>query len=38
MAANNIPRDSIFVTPGTQLRIPANTSDIKAEYDRLNLL
>lgn len=38
MAANDIPRDTIFLKPGIQLRIPTNISGIKAEYDRLNLI
>ena len=38
MIANNISRDSIFVKPGTQLRIPTNISGIKEEYDQLNLI
>jgi hypothetical protein len=38
MVANDIPRDSIFIKPGTQLRIPANIASVKEEYDRLNLI
>lgn len=38
MVANDIPRDSIFIKPGIQLRIPSNISAIKAAYDRLNLI
>lgn len=34
--ANNLPGDSIFVTPGTQLRIPQEINSIKQEYNRLN--
>jgi hypothetical protein len=36
LIANNLPGDSIFVKPGTQLRIPQNTLAIKQEYDLLN--
>jgi hypothetical protein len=36
LIANNLPGDSIFVKPGTQLRIPQNIEDIKQEFNRLN--
>lgn len=34
--ANNLPGDSIFVKPGTQLRIPADLEGIIADYETLN--
>jgi len=34
--ANNADRDTINITPGTQLRIPANPSQIISEYKRFN--
>lgn len=34
--ANNLPGDSIFITPGTQLRIPQEINTIKQNYNRLN--
>lgn len=36
LVANNLPGDSIFVPPGTQLRIPANLDQILADYDTIN--
>jgi len=36
LVANNLPGDSIFVTPGTQLRIPTDLDQILADYDSLN--
>lgn len=36
MAANNIPRDSLFPPPGTQLRIPVNVSSARLAYNSLN--
>lgn len=35
-SANNADRDTINITPGTQLRIPANTSQIISQYKRFN--
>jgi len=34
--ANNLPGDSIFVEPNTQLRIPINIIPIKQAYNALN--
>ena len=34
--ANNIPKDSIYAPPGTQLRIPTNISNIIEEFRTLN--
>jgi hypothetical protein len=36
MVANNLPGDSIFLTPGVQLRIPADLDNIIADYETLN--
>lgn len=36
IVANNLPGDSIFVPPGTQLRIPASLDRILQDYDILN--
>jgi hypothetical protein len=36
LVANNLPGDSIFVPPGTQLRIPENLDQILADYEALN--
>jgi len=36
IVANNLPGDSIFVPPGTQLRIPENLDQILADYEALN--
>lgn len=36
LVSNNLPGDSIFVTPGTQLRIPVNVEAILADYEQLN--
>lgn len=36
LVANNLPGDSIFVPPGTQLRIPVNLDQILADYESLN--
>ena len=36
IVANNLPGSSIFVPPGTQLRIPANLDQILSDYERLN--
>ena len=36
MVANNLPGDSIFVKPGTQLRIPSDLEEILADYESLN--
>lgn len=38
MAANDIPRDSIFPPPGTQLRIPFDTATAKLLFNELNEL
>lgn len=34
--SNNISHDSLFITPGTQLRIPTNISFILEEFRKLN--
>ena len=34
--ANTADRDTLNLTPGTQLRIPENTSSIIAEFKRFN--
>jgi hypothetical protein len=36
IVANNLSGSSIFVTPGTQLRIPADLEIILSNYERLN--
>jgi len=36
MANNNITQGSLFPTPGTQLRIPQNVSDILTQVDNFN--
>lgn len=36
ISANNLPGDSIFVKPNTQLRIPVRTVEAKQEFDRIN--
>lgn len=36
--ANGVGNGSVVLEPGTQLRIPANTDAIMAEYRRLNQL
>jgi hypothetical protein len=36
IVANNLPGDSIFVKPGTQLRIPSDLERILADYESLN--
>ena len=36
LVANNLPGDSIFVKPGTQLRIPSDLEGILADYESLN--
>lgn len=36
LVANNLPGDSIFVPPGTQLRIPTDLDQILSDYDSLN--
>lgn len=36
IVANNLPGSSIFVPPGTQLRIPADLESILTNYDILN--
>ena len=36
VAANQLPGDSLFITPGTQLRIPTNTTEIKRLFNQLN--
>jgi hypothetical protein len=38
LTANNLPGDSLYVVPGTQIRIPSNTSDLKIAFDTLNLI
>jgi len=34
--ANNLPGDTRFVEPGTQLRIPSNISRIKEDFKKIN--
>lgn len=36
LVANNLPGDSIFIPPGTQLRVPADLDQILANYEALN--
>jgi hypothetical protein len=36
IVANNLPGDSIFVKPGTQLRIPSDLEGILADYEFIN--
>jgi hypothetical protein len=36
LVANNLPGDSIFVTPGAQIRIPSDLESILADYETLN--
>ena len=36
IVANNLPGDSIFVKPGTQLRIPSDLERILADYEFIN--
>ena len=36
MAANDIPRDSIFPPPGTQLRIPSDIVSARSLFNELN--
>jgi nucleoid-associated protein YgaU len=36
LANEDQPQDTLYPTPGTQIRIPVNVSDILAEYNRLN--
>jgi hypothetical protein len=36
IVANNLPGDSIFVKPGTQLRIPSDLEEILADYESIN--
>lgn len=38
LTANNLPGDSLFIPPGTQIRIPFDTASIKTAYDNLNLI
>ena len=38
VAANQLAGDSLFITPGTQLRIPTDTTAIKQEFNRINNL
>lgn len=35
-SANTIPHDTIYIAPGTQLRIPTNTNFILNEFKKLN--
>lgn len=34
--ANGLPADSLFMTPGTQIRIPQEIQSIKQAYNKLN--
>lgn len=38
MAANDIPRDSLYPPIGIQLRIPIDTSYVRELFDRINNL
>ncbi len=35
-SANDIPRDSIFIPVGSQIRVPANITSYLEKYDREN--
>jgi hypothetical protein len=35
-SANNISKDSVFVTPGTQIRIPMDLGAFKTEFNKIN--
>lgn len=35
-SANNMSKDSIYITPGTQLRIPTDITSFLDEYDKIN--
>lgn len=35
-ASNNIRKDSIFITPGTQLRIPTDLEFFNTQYSKIN--
>jgi hypothetical protein len=35
-SANNISKDSIFIKPGTQIRIPMDLKAYNAEFNRIN--
>ena len=37
-ANSNIPNDSIFITPGTQIRIPININSFINEFNKLNTI
>lgn len=34
--ANTLPGDSLFITPGTQIRIPSDITDVKRRFNELN--
>ena len=36
VVANGLKGDSIFIPPGTQIRIPANLESIKNDFEALN--
>lgn len=36
VAANGLKGDSLFITPGTQLRIPTDVTGIKQEFNQIN--
>lgn len=36
IANDNLPQDSLYLLPGTQLRIPLNYTDVLASYNSLN--
>jgi nucleoid-associated protein YgaU len=35
-SANNLRRDSVFITPGTQLRIPTDIPGFENEFNSIN--
>jgi hypothetical protein len=36
IANENLPQDSLYITEGTQLRIPSNPTSVLASYNQLN--
>jgi hypothetical protein len=36
IANDNLPQNSLYLLPGTQLRIPLNYADVLASYNSLN--
>jgi nucleoid-associated protein YgaU len=35
-SSNNIPKDSIYVSPGTQLRIPTDLKEFNDSFNKIN--